>query len=260
MLAQNTERANLVRVCLFVTQLKKKNENEVWRAKTAKETRFHSEWRVKSSKSAWLPPLPPVGWVISIEFYVLPRCELGVNALNLLAVWDSVWKRVCNATSKLWEARITRRISRQERVESRAVGWICEWKWAIRVGTQRMWTNRLRMCLWMKECVANSHSNWHHNCLQTRRERQRMHFSRSTKQTQSGNRETCSWFMGVMIKWFKNSHSNSMKPSFSNRIKHVFIVSTEQSNSCSHSPYFTQLYGVSFTWLAMKRFTAVNST
>lgn len=52
MLAQNTERANLVRVCLFVTQLKKKKENEVWRAKTAKETRFHSEWRVKSSKSA----------------------------------------------------------------------------------------------------------------------------------------------------------------------------------------------------------------
>ena len=242
MVAQNTERAIPVRVCLFVTKRKEK-KNEAWRARSAKETRCHSEWRVKSSKLAWPPPLPPVFWAISIEFYVLARCKLRVNALNLLRVWDSVWMKTKsgNATSTPSEARTTRRISRQERVESRAVEWICEWQWVIRVETQRMWTNRLQMCLWMNDWVADSHSNWRHNCLQTRRERQRMHFSPSTTQTKSGNRETCSWFMGVMIKWFKNSHSNSMKPSFSNRIKHVFIVSTEQSNSCSHSPYFTQL-------------------
>ena len=43
-----------------------------------------------------------------------------------------------NATSTPSEARTTRRISRQERVESRAVEWICEWQWVIRVETQRM--------------------------------------------------------------------------------------------------------------------------
>ena len=155
MVAQNTERAIPVRVCLFVTKRKEK-KNEAWIARSAKETRCHSEWRVKSSKLAWPPPLPPVFWAISIEFYVLARCKLRVNALNLLRVWDSVWMKTKsgNATSTPSEARTTRRISRQERVESRAVEWICEWQWVIRVETQRMWTNRLRMCLWMNDWVV----------------------------------------------------------------------------------------------------------